>query len=735
MSTKKMLGDYIASKASKLDAYPDIIRKGMDTIQGNIPFKLKLAIVLSELIAFSSHLRKPIKLHDGTIVPCNAIVFALAGSGLSKDKSLNAVRKSLSYAYSQIEDQRKDYAREKAESTAMLEGDEAENWAKYYRAPKPLQAGLGTVEGLMHHFAEIAENPMGAGSIMSSEIGSELQNNGSMVDIIKTISVAYDLGNVPAKIVKSHENQTAGIEGLPINALFFGSHEALLYDNQIKAKFRLVFNTQLARRSLFTFTPEAPAKLEITAIDELWENRDAERARVCKAQEELDDITRELVGTTTHEPLTIHADTQRMFDVYLEHNLLVADDMPNKFPIAKLSRCHKQWLALKMAGNYAVLDGSEEVTETHYCYAINTVELLANDLSNFEYELVKEPYEQLSDMCKHHAKDGEFFLTLHELRKLSYVTGTGSSKSKVEELCTLAGSYDSEGVYAFLDGGILYTKLVKTDIVGVSYKIFEDIDKLPHKKLKDHMNRNSTDGYEFFETNFEDLGNLLEENVVYSCFQFKDGVHLKENLFGGTKFAILDIDKSVITDVEAHSLLEEYNHFIARTSDPDNEFKFRVLIELDAVVNVDAITWKAFIQEIAAELGLIVDPIPQSQIVLAYKDRTVLKQLEGKLLNSKTMLDRAVIAAKDRPKAPNTIPTKEKTSKLADPRTTFAFAFECEAGERSNKIYRALALAIDYGADAEYIENLAIEINNYLSNSMEETRLQRTLIVPALRRL
>lgn len=735
MSTKKMLGDYIESRTSKLDAYPDIIRKGMDTIQGNIPFKLKLAIVLSELISFSSHLRKPIKLHDGTIVPCNAIVFALAGSGLSKDKSLNAVRKSLSFAYSQIEDQRKDYARKKAESTARLEGDDVDNWAKYYRAPKPLQAGLGTVEGLMSHFADIAENPMGAGSIMSSEIGSELQNNGSMVDIIKTISVAYDLGNVPAKIVKSHENQTAGIDGLPINALFFGSHEALLYDNQIKAKFRLVFNTQLARRSLFTFTPEAPAKLEITAIDELWETREAERARVCKAQEELNDITSELVGETNHDPLSIHPDAQKMFDVYLEHNLLIADDMPNKFPISKLSRCHKQWLALKMAGNYATLDCSEELTEEHYCYAINTVELLANDLSNFEYELVKEPYEQLSDMCKYNARDGEFVLSLHELRKLSYVTGTGSSKAKVDELCTLAGSYDSEGSYLPLDGGILYKKLIKTDIVGVSYKIFEDIDSLPYKKLKDHMNRNSTDGYDFFETSFEDLENLLDNNVVYSCFQFKDGIHLKENLFGGTKFAILDIDKSVITDIEAHSLLEEYNHFIARTSDPENEFKFRVLIELDAVVDVDAITWKAFIQEIASELGLIVDPIPQSQIVLAYKDRNILKQLEGKVLNSKVMLDRALVNVKDRPKAPNTLPTKEKTAKLADPRETFSFAFEGDGDGRSNIMYRALAFAIDLGADAEYVENLAQEINNYWRSPMDEARLMRTLIVPALRRI
>ena len=734
MSTKKMLGDYIEERTSKLDAYPDIIRKGMDTIQGNIPFKLKLAITLSELITFSSHLRKPIQLHDGTIVPTNAIVFALAGSGLSKDKSLNAVRKSLSSGYAQMEDQRKEFAKTKAESVARLEGDEAANWAKYYRAPKPLQTGLGTVEGLMHHFSEIAENPTGAGSIMSSEIGSELQNNGSMVDIIKTISIAYDLGNIPPKIIKSHENQTSEIKGLPINALFFGSHEALLYDNQIKSKFRLVFNTQLARRSIFSFTPEEPEKLRISSVDELYTLRENERTRVCQAQEDLNNITGELVDNTTDVPLAVSDAAMKLFDVYLEHNALVSDDMPNKFPISKLSRRHKQWLALKLSGNYAILDGSDNISEEHYAYAINTIELLSNDLSNFEYELVKEPYEQLADLCKMNAVDGEFVLTVHELRKLSYVTGNGSSKTKIDELCNLASSYDSEGSYFSSESAITYKKLIKTDVVGVSYKIFDKL-KLEGKALKDYMNRDSVDGYDFYETDFEDLENLLCENAIYSSFQFKDGVHLKENLFGGTKFAILDVDKSVITDEEAHVLLEEYNHFIARTSDVNNEFKFRIIMELDSIVDVDAIAWKAFIQEIANELGLIVDPIPQSQIVLSYKDRNILKQLDGKALDVKVLLDRAAISIKDRPKLPDTLPPKEKQSKLDDPRTTFAYAFECEAGERSNKIYRALAHAIDLGADEVYVEQLAKDINEYISNPMEADRLHRTLIVPALRRI
>ena len=733
MSTKDILEQYIKERTKNVDNYPEIVGKAMNTIQGDIPFKLKLAITLSELITFTSHLRKNIKLYDGTEVPANAIVFALSASGTSKDKCLNAVRKSLKKGYDKIEIQRKEFAQFKAEQAAMADGSKKEDWGKYYKAPKPLQSGLGTVEGLMSHFYDISENSRGAGSITSSEIGSELQNNGSMTDIVKTISVAYDLGNIPAKIIKSHENQTNEISKFPVNALFFGSQEAILFDNQIKSKFKLVFNTQLARRSLFSFTPESPKKLEITKVEDITEMREAERNRVFAAQQELDNIAETLVENSVEGTLEVSDETMKLFDVYLEYNNILSEEMSNKFPIAKLSRKHKQWLSLKLAGNYALLDKSNTIKEKHYCYAINTVELLANDLIKFEQELVKEPYEQLVDSCKYQAENGEFFFSIHELRKMSYITGNSPSKGKIQELCTLANSYDPTGSYTDSDTGIIYKEIVKSDIVGVTYKIF-DTD-LKGKEAKEFMSKNSADGYSFVQTEFTDIENLLVENAIYSCFKFLSNTRKKENLTGGTKFVILDVDKSVLTDKEAHILLGEYNHYIVRTSDENNEFKFRVIVEMDAIIDVDEKDWKTFVKVVADELGLIVDLLPKSQIFLSFSGREILKQFEGKPLESKPLLEKAYQAASKQVKPASELPTKEKNSQLQDIRTTFAYAFESEPGERSKLIYRALAHAIVLGADEDYIKKLGETINDYISVPIEKDRLYRTLINPAMRRI
>jgi hypothetical protein len=181
--------------------------------------------------------------------------------------------------------------------------------------------------------------------------------------------------------------------------------------------------------------------------------------------------------------------------------------------------------------------------------------------------------------------------------------------------------------------------------------------------------------------------------------------------------------------------LSQYNHYIARTSDPDNEFKFRVIMELDSIVDIDERMWKEFLTEIGEELGLVGDILPQSQIFLSYKDRTVFKQLEGETLQTKYLIERAAARIKDKPKPVTSLPKAQKDTKLQDPRETFFFAFEAENGQRSVLMYRALAYAIDLGAGEEYIETLAHEINDYWVDSMDEDRLNRTLIVPALRRI
>ena len=704
-----------------------LIDMAVNTIAGEVPYRLKLSIALSELITFTSHLRKPIKLYDGTIVPCNAITFALAKSGVSKDSSMNMVRKALKPGYEIIDNYRKDLSKHKAEQAAVLDGKSITEWVGYYHKPKELQAGLGTVEGLIQHFADLEHGEVGAGFISSSEIGTELLTNGGMTDIIKTIAIAYDLGKIPAKIIKSSENQTPSIDSLPISALFFGSEDAILYDGSIKTKFKTIFNTQLARRSIFSFTPETMPPMEFTSVAELTAFRSKERDRTITAQQKMVSSVIAIVEATNTDPLTLSDEAQVLFDVYKEFNALEADSMKAQYPITKIARRHKQWLALKLSGNNAILSKRNQITEEDYVMAINTIEMFSEDLMNFEKELVKESYEIFCEFCQHSAEDGKFSIGLHDLRKLGYIATTGNAQTKIADLVYLASSYHKTAIYTVCDNNsICYEEIVKTDIAGLSY--------LEVNGTKQERVAQCYEGFKFYETDFADLANMLSGDYAYAPFHFLDGKRSKDNIIGGCKWIALDIDKSAITDTECHLILEGINHHIARTSDKENAFKFRVLIELDAVVEIEDRQWRYFLEEIGKLLGLEIDLLAKAQIYFAYADRDVLSELEGKPLVTRELIIASSEKMNTKPSVKKLSTTEQKVL-LDNRRNTFEFSYSCEDGNGSLSMVRAGLYAIDLGAKQDYVEDLIHSINDFWLSSMDEERLETTVLSYLRRRV
>ena len=728
MTTLEITKNYLTQRGAFTPAIHEIVEVTAQTISGDIPEHLKLSITLSELITLTSHLRKNIKLSDGTIVPCNAITIALAASGQSKDSSMNQVRRALQPAYELITTKRKQLARQAAEQAALDDGQSAEEWLNYYESPPALQVGLGTPEGMVKHFSMLEESPLGAASINSSEVGTDIQTNQSFLDIVKTIAIGFDLGKVPIKVVKAAENRVGAIEHLPINALMFGSEDAILYDNHIKSKFKLMFNTQLARRSLFSFSKQRPTPRKFKSEAEILKYHELQRKNSKTAQSNIENYLVEMVDYTTTIPLTLSKEAQAAFDMYLEYNNNLSAQISPQLPITKLSRKHKQWLALKLSGTYAILDGEQEISEENYVLAINTVEELAPDLEAFEHELNKELYEQFVDYCRLHiGNDDKLTLSIHELKKLGYLPATSNYQQKLDELLTLTSSYDAEGIYTRCDSGVCYEPIVKQDECGLSLLPFTKHEAELPKEFKQRMAKSCSSGYKFYESSFEDLCNVLSQYAAYSPFMFKGGKRNKDNLLGKTKWIVLDVDNSDITYEECHLLLSDYNHHIATTSDASNVFKFRIILELDSLIDVSSENWKYFIESVSNELGINADLLPKAQIYFAYGSDNVLSVIDAEPIEAKPH----VINAANHVKAeqPSKLSTKAKTAALAAPRETFDYAYDHPTYTGlSNKLIRAAYHARDLGATNEEIEALIEDINNYKVLPLERPRLEQTIL-------
>lgn len=718
--------DMLEKEINKLNLFegnlPDIVKAIADSIPSQtIPYRMKIAIAISEIVLFISQFRINIQHWNRSIIPINSIMFCIAKSGASKDSSVKAARKCFTTSYNIINELRKEHAIEKAKELAEKAGcdlpDSFACYKNYYMPPNPLFVAISTTEGFIQHLNDLSNEELGAGYIFSGEIGAELASNMNLTDNIKILAETYDEGNKEVKMIKTRETQSKEIKSFPVSALFLGSQDNLLFDADIKRKFKTEFTTKLARRSFFIFVKEDIISTEYNSIKEMIkqeelieniaiENRD-------KVSKYLEEVTSDLLNKES-KIIPIDNKVRDLFTLYKRYNEEIANTISSQYPISKLTRTHLQWKALKLAGALSLIQGDNTIHLEDYKAAIEFVELINNDIFEFEKELVKESYEAFVDYMHQFAIDNEFTMSLHELRKAGFIsTKVNNSGNALKELVKLANSYDEYGLYELDKDYIKFKELIKSDKVILSY--------LACSGTKQQRAVKCSTGFQYQELNFSDLEEMLKDDYVYSPFKFKNGIRGKDNIISGCKWIVLDIDSGELTDEEAHLLISDINHFIVRTSDKSNPYKFRVLIELDTEINISDIQWKPFIQAITKDLGFTADALPKSQVFFSYKDREILSVLNQEPLNSKQYLNAITDIEKLSPKIPN---KKICSSMLEDPLTTFDKAFNAKDGEGRRKLIWACRYARELGADRDYCKNLLKQITSYWVKSFPEEDLE-----------
>ena len=699
---------------------PEIVKAIADSIPSQtIPYRMKIALAVSEIMLYASQFRINIRHWNDSIIPINSIMFCIAKSGASKDSSLKAARKCFLDGYTILDNHRKDSAIDRAIEKATEAGcdvpDKFAVYKDYYTAPNPLFVAISTPEGFIQHLNDLSEDTIGAGYIFSGEVGAELATNANLTENIKIISELYDEGSKEVKIIKARENQSKEVKNLPVSALFIGSQDNILYDDAIKRKFKTEFTTKLARRSFFVFVHEDIVPTEYSSIKDMLR---AERKIEDKAKTNREEVADYIKGLTeflltrNEKFIEVSDEVRDLFSLYKKYNEAVAATIDSQFPISKLTRTHLQWKALKLSGALALIQDYDRIELDHYRAAVEFVELINDDVLYFEKELTKEPYELFTDYVHMIAIDGKHEMSLHALRKAGFIPTKGQSDTHMKELVKLANSYDQLGNYKLGKDTVMFEEIKKTDSILLSF--------LPCTGTKQQRAKKCNTGFTCEELTFADLGEMLQGDYAYSPFRFVNGVRGKENIDSGCKWLVLDIDTSEITDTEAHLLLSEINHYVVRTSDKTNPNKFRVLIELDAEVNIPDIQWKAFMKLVTEDLGLIADGLPKSQIFFSYSDRNILSTTDGVPLETKPYLS-ALASMADSLK-PKDVPTNKKACQalLDDPITTFNKAFEAPDGCGRRRLIWAARYARELGATKEYVQELLDKISNYWVKPLNE---------------
>lgn len=713
-----------------------------------VPEPMKAVVAVAQLTNFASQFRRNILLWDNdTEVPINAISFIIKGSGGNKDSSVNAANKCFKTGFDIVEDYRYKQVVKEAIQAAKNADEETPNeyaiYKSYMKPIPPIDITPSTGPGLIKHVNDIAELPISSGFMYSGEISDELAANGDMAENIKILSELYDLGVKNATYTKGVEHRAKAIIGQPISALFVGSPGHILYDESVKKKFQVAFMSKLARRSWFCYTPETLPPPDFMGYDNPIEAQRQYKRKLRQISSEAVATYNELAKSVAlHHiekagaPITVSPEVEDLYDIYESYNNDLASTYPNQESTYTLIRRHLQWKALKLAGAFAIMDKSDSIQLRNFIDAVKFCETLDGHMNRFERELNKSHHEKFSDWIRTQIDDDvKAIANAHDLKKHGFITT--ASKTKLEELRTLSSGYDKEGIYTIVNEGsaIQYEPIIKTDVINVSFKdintdklniAIDNNDKSAITAAKKQIASTTDTGLETVEATFEELAEMLQYDYAYSPFKFTDGKRGKNNVISGTKWIVFDVDDSVLSASETHMMLSNINHHIALSSDPNNKYKFRILVELDSVVDVTAQVWKYFTLAIAEELAIRIDPLPQSQIFFSYANRKVYSQLDAEPLEVRSFLMTAI--DKETSKQLNQkLSSAQSRTLLADPITTFNYAFEARSGEGSRSLIRAAYHAKDLGTSCDETIQLIKDINEYWYAPMEESRFQKIL--------
>ncbi len=706
--------------------------KMVEILGKNVPFNMAMGIANFIMATFVGHFHYKIKMKDDNHFPMNVILFILAKSGARKTSSVLKLEKALKKGYEVIESHR--IHQEQVRSSALDIEPQRLN---------PLSNALATEAGMIKRLNDFKREGIGLPAMFVDEISTELATNPDIIPNIKLVAQLFDIGEMKSKPLKDSENQSDEVVGMGMNALFIGSEYGILENEETLKMFIEEMISKFSRRASFIYPFFEKEDDDYAGIDELLAEMDEEDASSEEIREEVSLLSMEIAQECIDNDINLIVMDKATIKLYQIYQIWCEEEAYKiESEAVNLELQHRHWKALKLAGVYAVFNRHLSITVEDLKEAINTVHLTGGDLEKFLNKAGRQTYEI---MVEYFLREGGS-LTVHEMIKMGWI----KRKSNLKDLLIAANSLlgKTGRIEELLDTIVFdtYEELDTDKSIYASYKKLPplNIGKYENqgfdyleakKKAKDERAGKIADGYLYKETTFIKLANLLKADTAYTPFKFKTkdeggvfnekvipnpvgGIRRKENIGSGAQFIVLDVDDAGISIHEASDMLADYKYHMAITSDPDNIYKFRVILPLDINVTLDRTDWKQFMLKVSEHLRIKIDLLPQSQIYFGFGNREVISNLEGEDLEASEIIKQLT--------EPKTVilPVSRKLLDAiwVDRMNTFGYAYNVKSGGGvHNSLYNAMKHAYDLGYS--YDENVMLlgDIINFMEDKPRDS--------------
>lgn len=668
-------------------------------------------------------------------VPINVYSLALAPSGYGKNTSVNLIEEHV------INDFRNSFmndtmpifadhhlaklATERSVRNKTSQTEELKELEKEYArlGHYTFSSAGGTSPAIKQMRERLLLANIGAINLEIDEIGSNLIDSSEALNVFLEL---YDKGYTKQKLTKNSDTNTRGEElvgSTPANMLLFGEPSKLLDGGAIEDAFYSYLKTGYARRTLFCLgsKPEQdPAQLPDAAVV---------YNKLCDPVNEATINKWSNIFASLADPAMVEYSVELTDDIgikLIEYKLLCeqkASKLKSSQNVQQTEIANRYFKALKIAGAFAFVDMSPEITEDHLYQAIKLVEesgsalnkILTRDLPHMK--LAKFISEQTHEVT--HAEI---------LEELPFFKGATNKK----EMISLAKAWG-------IDHGILITSRFNDDIEFLSGKALK-VNDGEHNIVS--YSFDLTDGYFNEELSWDNLKGklpLLQDNNGkplqwcnhhFACNVNGEGHRCTENVIPKFNLMVFDIDNGVTIPM-VKNILQEYSYIIYTTKrhDPVGNHRFRLMLPMSHELELSKEDFHTFMSNILTFLPFQCDEMVKD-IVHTWQANPngIVDWNQGKLFDVLPFIPGS---------RNNDIYNKQfKENKLANLGALERwFIQKMNIGNRNNYMLRYTMALVDSGKTFEEVENLVKEFNKKLANPLPEEELNNTCLKTAAKKI
>jgi hypothetical protein len=541
----------------------------------------------------------------------------------------------------------------------------------------------------------------GSVNLQIDEIGSNLVGN---VDVLNTFLELYDMGLIKQKLIKNTSDNVRNEEIVgrtPTNMLLFGTPSKLLNGSKTEEELYSMLETGYARRCFFGYSRASNKAVNQTPeqVYQQLTNQDSNTYL-----EELSDKLEALADIiNVNKRLVMSKETSLVLIEYRLKCEREAELYPEHEEIKKAEISHRYFKALKLAGAYAFVDDSPELTENHLYQAIKLAEESGDAFNKL---LTRDrAYVKLAKYLGSVKRD----VTQADLTEdLPFYRGPASQKSEMLTLATAWGYKNNVIIKKAFSDGIEFLRgetLKETDLSKIVLSYSTDI-------TTDYRNEYAP---------FDQLHKLTQApGLHWVAHHLNGGYRNEENCIPGFNLVVIDVDGGVnISTVKL--LLKNYKFLIYTTKrHTETENRFRIILPINYELSLDAKDYKEFMSNIYEWLPFEVDTATNQRARKWMSHDGTFEYNEGEVLDALPFI----------PKTSKNEERKELLNSQQSMDNLERWVINnIGDGNRNNMLLRFAMILLDGGFDFETIRQRVMTLNNKIADKLDEAEIMATIMV------